>query len=115
MLVFVVVGLLALGGVGYVVFQQFYADPTKAAMTGDCLADLPVVAVGEDREVASARIVACTDPAATFVVEGRLDRISDEQASSLEICRAYEEATFIYSAVPSGGTGYVLCLRQLDE
>jgi len=78
------------------------------------LADLPIVAVGEDQEVGPARVVACTDPGATYVVEGRLDRLTEAQASSPTICQAYENATFIYRAVPRGGTGYVLCLRALN-
>lgn len=113
--VFGVVVLLLLGAIGFLLYQRFYADPTKAAVAGDCLTDLPIVAVGEDREVTSARIVECTDPAADFIVEGRLDSLTEEQASSATICQAYRDATFIYRAVPRGGTGYVLCLRQHDE
>jgi hypothetical protein len=105
--------LLLLAGGGYVLYQRYYSDPTKDAMAGDCLADLPVVPVGEDREVKTARVVGCDDPAAVFVVEGRLDRLSPEQASSPQICQAYQDATFIYRG-PARGTGYVLCLRQVD-
>jgi len=112
--VFGTVVVLLVAAIGYLVYQRFYADPTKNAAAGDCLADLPLLAVGEDREVPAGRIVACTDPAARYVVEGRLDRLTEEQASSATICQAYEDATFIYRAVPRGGTGYVLCLRALD-
>jgi hypothetical protein len=114
-LVFSVIVLLLLGAIGYVLYQRLYGDPTREAVAGDCLADLPIVAVGDDREVTTARIVECTDPAAMFVVEGRLDRVSETQAIGEDICQAYEDARFIYRAVPSGGTGYVLCLRLLDE
>jgi hypothetical protein len=113
--VFSVIVLALLGAIALVLYQRFYGDPTRDAVAGDCLADLPIVAVGEDREVGTARIVECTDSAATFVVEGRLDRVSAAQASGTEICQAYEDARFIYRAVPPNGTGYVLCLRQLDE
>jgi hypothetical protein len=112
--VFGVIVLLLLGAIAFVLYQRFLLDPTKDAAAGDCLADLPIVAVGEDQEVERGRIVECTDPAAVFQVEGRLDRVSDEQAASTDICQAYEDATFIYRAVPSGGTGYVLCLRRID-
>jgi hypothetical protein len=112
--VFGAVVVLLLAAIGFLVYQRFYGDPTKNAAAGDCLADLPILAVGEDREVPAGRIVACTDPDARYVVEGRLDRLTEEQASSPTICQAYEDATFIYRAVPRGGTGYVLCLRALD-
>ncbi|MBX6723256.1 MAG: hypothetical protein IRY92_08475 [Dactylosporangium sp.] len=106
--------VLLLAAIGYLVYQRFYADPTKEATAGDCLADLPIVADDEDREVPAGRIVACTDPAARYVVEGRLDRLTEEQARSETICQAYENAKFVYRVVPRGGTGYVLCLRALD-
>lgn len=112
--VFGVVVVALLAAIGYLVYHRFYGDPTKGAAAGDCLADLPIVAVGEDQEVGPARVVACTDPGATYVVEGRLDRLTEAQASSPTICQAYENATFIYRAVPRGGTGYVLCLRALN-
>jgi hypothetical protein len=114
-LIFSAIVVLLLGAIAYVLYQRFFSDPTRDAVAGNCLADLPIVAVGADQEVRSARIVECTDPAAMFVVEGRLDRVSEAQASSVEICQAYEDARFIYRAVPAGGSGYVLCLRQLDE
>jgi hypothetical protein len=113
--VFGVIVLALLAAIGFVVYQKFFLDPTKDAVAGDCLANLPIVAVGEDQEVEQGRIVECTDPAAVFRVEGRLDRVSEEQAASTEICQAYEDATFIYRAVPSGGTGYVLCLQRIGE
>jgi hypothetical protein len=112
--IFGAVVVLLLAAIGYLVYQRFYADPTKNAVAGDCLADLPIVTGDEDHEVGAGRIVPCTDPAATYVVEGRLDRLTEDQASNSTICQAYENAKFAYRVVPRGGTGYVLCLRPLD-
>ncbi|HEY7224212.1 MAG TPA: hypothetical protein VH561_11555 [Micromonosporaceae bacterium] len=111
---FGVVVLVLLAGIGYLIYQRFYADPTRLAQPGHCLANLPSVSSSEDREVPRARIVTCTDPAAVYVVVGRLDEVSDEQASSDTVCQAFEDATVAYR-VPAGGTGYVLCLRPLNE
>lgn len=113
-LIFGAVVVLLVAAIGYLVYQRFYADPTRNATAGDCLADLPIVANDEDREVGAGRIVPCSDPGATYVVEGRLDRLTEEQATSPTICQAYENAGFVYRVVPRGGTGYVLCLRPLD-
>jgi hypothetical protein len=104
-----VVLLLALGASLYVVYNRLLGDPVRNAVAGNCIADLPAVPEGEELEVKTGRIVDCTDPAADYVVEGRLDRISDEQADSAEVCQSYEAATFVYR-----GTGYVLCLSALD-
>ncbi len=113
--VFAIVVVVLLGAIGYVIYQKFFSDPTRNAAAGNCLADLPVVAVGEDREVPKARIVPCNDTAAQYVVEARLDKQSEAQAKSTDICKAYPNSTFIYRAVPPGGTGYVLCLKKLSE
>jgi hypothetical protein len=113
--VFAIVVVLLLGAIGYVVYQKFFSDPTRDAVAGNCLADLPVVAVGEDKEVPKARIVACSDAAAEYVVEARMNNQSEAQAKSTDICKAYPNSTFIYRAVPPGGTGYVLCLKKLSN
>ena len=106
-----VFGLIA--AIGVLVYLRLYADPTKNAIAGNCLADLPTVAVGEDREVSNVRVVDCGDAAATHVVEARIDNKTEAEAKSASVCEAYPRSTFIYRAVPQGGTGYVLCLREL--
>jgi hypothetical protein len=114
----VIFGLLVvvlLAAIGWVVYQRLYADPTRNAVAGNCLADLPVVAVGEDREVTSARVVDCGDASATHIVEARINNKTEAEAKSQEVCKAFPDTTFIYRAVPQGGTGYVLCLKRVDE
>lgn len=108
------VALLLLGAIGYTVWDRFIADPLRNAVTGHCIAGLPIVEAGEDREVGRARLVHCTDEAAVYLVEGRLDGVTEEESRDREICRGYRQATDIYRAVPPGGTGYVLCLSRVD-
>jgi hypothetical protein len=56
--------------------------------------------------------VHCSDADAVYLVEARLDNVTEEQARDKEICRGYRHATDIYRNVPVGGTGYVLCLSR---
>ena len=110
---FAIVILALLAASGFLLWQWKYADPTRNAKAGDCLADLPVVAPGQDQQAPKARVVACTDPAAGHQVLGRVDNQTAEQARSRTICDSFTGATFIYRAVPDTGTGYVLCLKKL--
>ena len=82
------------------------------AKVGDCLADLPTVPVGEDREAPNARVVGCTDSTGAYVVAGRLEQVTDVQARDQTICDQFQGATFVYRVVPENGTGYVLCLTK---
>ena len=114
----VVFGLLVvvlLAAIGWLVYQRLYADPTRNAVAGNCLADLPIVAIGEDREVPSARVVDCGDASATHIVEARINNKTEAEAKNQEVCKAFPDTTFIYRAVPQGGTGYVLCLKRVGE
>jgi Tfp pilus assembly protein FimV len=113
--VFGLIVLVLVAAIGVLVYLRLYADPTKNATAGNCLADLPIVAVGEDREVTNVRVVDCGDAAATHVVEARIDNKTEAEAKSASVCEAYPSSTFIYRAVPQGGTGYVLCLRELAK
>jgi hypothetical protein len=110
-----VIVLILLAVVGVLLYQKVYADPTKDAVAGTCLADLPIVAVGEDKEATKARIVECTDSAATHQVEARVNNQTEAQAKSPDVCKDFPDSTFIYRAVPGGGTGYVLCLKPLAK
>jgi hypothetical protein len=110
---FTVVILALLAASGFLLWQWKYADPTRNAKAGDCLADLPVVAPGQDQPASKARVVACNDPAAGHQVVGRVDNQTADLARSQKICDSFVGATHIYRAVPDTGTGYVLCLKKL--
>jgi hypothetical protein len=107
-----VVVVVLLSAIGYLVYQRFYADGTRDAVAGNCLADLPVVAIGEDKAVDQPRIVDCDDPAASYVVLGRVEGLTPEQARDVQVCRPFQGSTFIYR--PSR-PGYVLCLSKTEE
>jgi hypothetical protein len=113
--IFGLIVVILLAAIGVLVYQRYFADPTRWAVAGECLADLPVVAVGEDKEVSRARMVPCTDPAATHVVEARINDKTEAQAKDPEVCAAFPTSTFIYRVVPPGGTGYVLCLKKVGQ
>jgi hypothetical protein len=107
-----VIVIALISAVGYLVYQRFYADATRDAVAGHCLADLPSVSIGEDKAVDQARIVACDDPAASYVVQGRVEGLTAEQARDVQVCRPFQGSTFIYR--PSR-PGYVLCLSKIEE
>jgi hypothetical protein len=111
--VFAIVVLILLAVISVVVYQRFYADPTKNTQAGACLGGLPTLTQGQDQAVSAARVVDCSDPAAVYQVEGRLDSVSDAQAKSPTVCQAYPDATVFYR--PTNGTTYGLCLRQLNK
>lgn len=96
-----------------VVGRLVAADPTADARVGDCLAPLPEVAEGGQRQ-AQARLVACASPDAAYDVVGRLDGLTAAQAGEHNRCEPFvaEGGTYYtYRSIPSGGTGYLLCLR----
>ncbi|MFC0526296.1 LppU/SCO3897 family protein [Phytohabitans kaempferiae] len=113
-----VVGVLAavlLAVVAVLVVRNvlFPSDPTSEAKEGDCLANLPQAAVGQETEVDNAEIVACDSAEAKYSVVGRVDDVTAEQASTDEVCEPYiaAGAEMRFYAIPAGGSGYVLCLK----
>jgi len=86
-------------------------DPTEDAKAGDCLANLPQAAPGQETSVKDAKVVACDSPDAKYAVSGRVDDVTGEQASADEVCAAFPDATMRFYAIPPGGKGYVLCLK----
>ncbi|MFK3981080.1 hypothetical protein ACI2K4_11965 [Micromonospora sp. NPDC050397] len=89
-------------------------DKTAEAKVGDCLAALPEVAEGEEKEAPNAKVVECTSTEAAYSVVGRIDDQTEAQAAASTECAQYaaegeEYATFY--TIPPGGSGYVLCLK----
>jgi hypothetical protein len=113
--VFGAVVLLLLAAIAIVALVKFPTDPTAKAVAGSCLAGLPTVDQGQDKEATGTKIVDCADPTATHRVEGRIDNQTEDQARQPDICKAFPDATFSFRAIPTGGTGYVLCLKTLDK
>lgn len=112
---FGLVVVLLLAAIGYVVYDRYWADPLKHVVKGHCLADLPLVSGDEEVDVTPPRVVPCEDPAAVYVVEGNIKGLSEAQSQDPQVCAAFDDATYVYRSVPSGGRGYVLCLRLLNR
>lgn len=95
----------------FVVFRFVNSNAASDLQVGDCIADVPTVAEGENRAIENVRKVDCTDAAATHKVEGRYeDRTAAEAA---EVCAVHPTADYyITTANDSGSRGYVLCLSQ---
>jgi hypothetical protein len=112
-LLFGVILLVLVAAILFLAYQRFTGDPTKNAQAGQCLGGLPAVAPGEDQEAKGGKIVDCGDASAAYKIESRLDNQSEDQAKSVDVCKGSPAATVVYRAVPSSGTGYVLCLSKL--
>ncbi|MEU4569300.1 hypothetical protein [Micromonospora sp. NPDC023956] len=110
----VLVGVLVVVGLRYdVAGRLLNPDRTADARVGDCLAPLPDVAQGGQRRTAEAREVACSSPDAAYNVVGRVDGQRREQVGDGSQCEpfvAVGATYYIYSSIPPGGTGYLLCL-----
>lgn len=111
-LVALVVGGLKFG-VASLVANAFFGDKAKDAKVGDCIAQMPSVAVGEQTE-ADAKVVDCTAGDAAFTVVGRVENQTQAQAKDSTECEQYVkegEEYSVYYSIPDGGTGYLLCLK----
>jgi len=108
-----VLAVVVLAVVAVVVVRNVLAttDPTRDAKAGDCLANLPQAAPGQETNVKDVKVVACDSPDAKYTVSGRVDDVTAEQASVDEVCAAFKDATMRFYAIPAGGKGYVLCLK----
>ncbi|WP_329107409.1 porin [Micromonospora sp. NBC_01699] len=111
-LVVIVVAVAVKFGVGAVLGGE--EDKAAEAKVGDCLAALPEVAQGEEKDAPNAKVVECTSTEAAYNVVGRIDNQTEAQAKATTDCEQYAaegEEYSIYYAIPAGGTGYVLCLK----
>ncbi|HEU4421068.1 MAG TPA: hypothetical protein VFR67_00835 [Pilimelia sp.] len=88
-------------------------DKTAEAKAGDCLAQLPTVGQGQEKEANNAKVVKCDAADAKFSVVGRVENQTQAQAANDGVCKAYPEAEYRFSSIPQGGKGYVLCLKEL--
>lgn len=112
----VVVALVVAGGLAFA-RGALQEDKTAEAKQGDCIADLPEVAQGEEAEANNANVVDCGSADARYAVVGRVDGVTAAQASGEDstVCNPYLDAgaESIYYSIPAGGNGYVLCLKRV--
>lgn len=102
-------------GVGSAIGGFLNPDETADATVGDCLGELPEVVGAERETVDGASVVECTSTEATYAVVGRADGQTEEQARTGEACDQFfeeGEENYVFSNIPSGGTGYLLCLNR---
>jgi len=100
----------------FVLRNVLNSDSTKQAQQGNCIANLPDVGEGEDKEANNAKVVDCNDAAAAYKVEGRLENKTEAEAKDAAICDAYPAAQFVFRAIDANsGKGYVLCLSQVKK
>lgn len=98
----------------FVLVRFINSDPLRDLSVGDCLADVPTVSEGENRQVTGARKVDCADPSATHRVEARYDDRTPGEAAGL--CASHPTANFVITPDRSGDQrGYVLCLSTVGE
>ena len=108
----IVIGVIKFG-VGSGISSAINDDTPAEAKTGDCLARLPEVAAGQEKEANNATVVKCDAADAKFTVLGRIENQTAAQADSEDVCKAYPKAEYSYSSIPAGGKGYVLCLQEI--
>lgn len=111
----VIVAILIVGGLKFGLRSFFTEDKTAEAKVGDCIAELPDIAEGQEEDASDAKVVECTSTDATYNVVGRVDGQTEAQAKDGAACEQYikedEDGYFIYNIKP-GSTGYLLCLTK---
>ncbi|RKR90237.1 hypothetical protein BDK92_4605 [Micromonospora pisi] len=110
-LVVIVVAVAVKFGLGTVLGGE---DKTAEAKVGDCLAALPEMTEGEEKAAPNAKVVDCTSTEAIYNVVARIENQTEEQASNSTECEQYAaegEEYAMFTAIPTGGTGYLLCLK----
>ncbi len=109
----VIVGVLIAFGIKAGLANTLFGDKAAEAKVGDCIGDVGTVKAGEEKE-ASAKVVKCTDTDAAYTVVGRVEDQTEAQAETSTACEQFfkdGEEYAVYSSIPEGGKGYLLCLR----
>jgi hypothetical protein len=111
---FVVVAGLKFG-IGSAIGGFFNEDKTADAKVGDCIAELPEVAAGEEETTNNAKVVGCTSTEAAYNVVGRVEGQTQAQARLGTACEQYikeGEDGYVFYSIEPGKTGYLLCLTK---
>lgn len=107
---------IVVAGLKFGIATALFGDKDKAAeaKVGDCIANLPDVKEGEEKKASNVKVVECGATEAAFSVVGRLENKTQAEASTTKECDQYfkeGDAYSIYYSIPTGGKGYVLCLK----
>jgi hypothetical protein len=90
---------------------QYVSGGVDNAKVGACIAGASAPKEGQEAEAGKAKVVDCGSAGASFKVVARFEKKKLSEADAA--CRTHPEAPFVFTAIPNGGTGVVLCLAKL--
>lgn len=90
---------------------QYVSGGVDNAKVGACIAGASAPKEGQEAEAGKAKVVDCGSASASFKVVARFEKKKLSEADAA--CRTHPEAPFVFTAIPNGGTGVVLCLAKL--
>ncbi|SCL19295.1 hypothetical protein GA0070624_1725 [Micromonospora rhizosphaerae] len=112
----IIVAVIVIAGLKFGLKSFLNQDETVEAKAGDCIAQLPEVADGEQKDVDGAKVVECTSTEAAFTVVGRVNDQTEAQAKSGDACNQYfkeGEDGYVFSGPQRAGSKYyLLCLTK---
>lgn len=107
-------GVLVVVAIAFLVRTWMNGGFDKEAVAGDCIGAVDAPATGETTDVDSVDIVDCTSAEAAYVVEGKVEGVSELQFSlpTTNVCAdAGFDTEYQYWSGRKGKDGYVLCLN----
>jgi hypothetical protein len=106
-----VVGLAAALALSAYAVVQYVSGGVDKAKVGACIAGASAPKEGQEAEAGKAKVVDCGSAGASFKVVARFEKKKLSEADAA--CQGHPEAPFVFTAIPNGGTGVVLCLAKL--
>jgi hypothetical protein len=105
------VGLAAALALSAYAVVQYVSGGVDKAKVGACIAGASAPKEGQEAEAGKAKVVDCGSAGASFKVVARFEKKKLSEADAA--CQGHPEAPFVFTAIPNGGTGVVLCLAKL--
>jgi dihydroxyacetone kinase DhaKLM complex PTS-EIIA-like component DhaM len=90
---------------------QYLSGGVDDAKVGDCITGVSAPKEGAESEAGKAKLVDCGSASTNFKVAARFEKKKLSEADAA--CQAYPDAPFVFTAIPDGGTGVVLCLSKV--
>jgi hypothetical protein len=106
-----VIGLAVALALSAYAVVQYVSGGVDNAKVGACIAGGSAPKEGQEAEAGKARVVDCGSASASFKVVARFEKKKLSEADAA--CRTHPEAPFVFTAIPNGGTGVVLCLAKM--
>jgi hypothetical protein len=105
------VGLALVLALSAYAIVQYISGSVADAKVGSCIAGASAPKEGQESEAGKAKVVDCGSTGASFKVVARFEKKKLSEADAA--CQGHPEAPFVFTAIPNGGTGVVLCLAKL--